>query len=153
MFVTCFIYIYMRVSPVSDLLTTMVCGGWNVYYHVAPCCGRNTLWETYGEPMGWGTDRVLLAVGFCVCFSFMQSQYKYPYKLILLVVASCNISKYHIDKKIFNTQNDRILCRHLIWLICSLWIAPLSHNLSWLIEEPCQLCVSSSVKQSGNCCK
>jgi len=50
MFITCSIYV--RVSPVSDLLTTLVCGGWDVYYHVAPCCSRNTLWETYGEPMG-----------------------------------------------------------------------------------------------------
>lgn len=50
MFVTCSIYV--KVSPVADLLTTMVCGGWDVYYHVAPCCSRNTLWETHGEPMG-----------------------------------------------------------------------------------------------------
>jgi hypothetical protein len=97
--------VYVILSPVSDLLTTVVCGGWDVYHHATPCCSRNTLWETHGEPLGWGRDWILLAVGFSVCFQFVQSQKKYPYKSILLIVTSCNFNKYQVDRT--NTYYSR----------------------------------------------
>jgi hypothetical protein len=61
-----FILHMSKVSTVTDMLTTLVCGGWDVYHHVAPCCSRNTLWETHGEPVEWGRDWLFLVVEFIV---------------------------------------------------------------------------------------